>query len=405
MGSQTRSIRVGLDLLCLAGPRTGIEAAAWWLAREMPPLAADMRFVFFLPPGIEPPTEGRNVELARVPAATRRILAEQWRLPRVAARQDLDLLHSIAYAAPALYSGRKLQTVHDLGFLVMPGSMPWRYRLYWRWAYGPGARRCAGLTTVSESTRQDLVRLLGWDAARIAVVPSAVDPVFTPASAPDELAQRLKRMGVPERYAVFVGTLQPRKGIDTLFETVARIRRRHPDLHLVLAGARGWGYPAPEAMAHRYGIEGAVHHRSGITLAEIADLYRGARLLLFPSRYEGFGLPPLEAMACGTPVVATDTSSLPEVCGDAALLAPVGRADLLAEQAERVLADPDLARGLIEKGFRRAAQFTWPGSAAKMIAVYRRMLERRPRAEGGEAGTGGISGRDSSGSVAARGER
>ena len=127
-------------------------------------------------------------------------------------------------------------------------------------------------------------------------------------------------------------------------------------------------------MARAHGVEAAVRHRTGATLAEIADLYRGARLLLCPSRYEGFGLPPLEAMACGTPAVVTDTSSLPEVCGDAALYAPVGRADLLAEQAERLLSDEALRRRLVEKGRARAAEFTWPNAAAKMLAVYRRLL-------------------------------
>jgi glycosyltransferase involved in cell wall biosynthesis len=370
-------MRVGLDLLCLAGPRTGIEAAAWWLAREMPRLEPEIHFVFFLPVGVEPPSDASNVEVVRVPMGryrAARIVAEQWHLPRIAAQRRLDLLHAIAYAAPLLYQGRKLQTVHDLGFLVMPGNSPWRYRAYWNWAYGTAARRCAGLTAVSESTRNDLVRLLGWNAARIAVVPSGVDPVFTPAPATYDLTGRLGRRGLANPYVLFVGTLQPRKGIDTLFETFVLIRRRHADLDLVIAGARGWGYPEPEVMAHRYGIDGAVHHRSGATLAEIADLYRGARLFLFPSRYEGFGLPPLEAMACGTPVVATSTSSLPEVCGDAALFAPVDRADLLAAQAERILSDPRLARRMIEKGFTRAAEFSWPRAAAKMIAVYRGMV-------------------------------
>jgi glycosyltransferase involved in cell wall biosynthesis len=374
---------VGLDLLCLAGPRTGIEAAAWWLAREMPRQAPDIKFVFFLPPGIEPPSDAANVEVVQVPLGryrAARIVAEQWHLPAIARRRRLDLLHAIAFAAPWLYGGRKLQTVHDLGFLVMPGSMPWRYRAYWKWAYGPAARRCAGLTAVSEFTRSDLVRLLGWDPARITVVPSGVDPIFTPAPTTDDLSERLRKMAVPRPYVLFVGTLQPRKGIDTLFETFARIRRDHGDLNLVIAGARGWGYPDPDVMARHYGVVGAVHHRSGATLAEIADLYRGGRLLLCPSRYEGFGLPPLEAMACGTPVVVTSTSSLPEVCGDAALFAPVGRADLLAEQAERILSDPDLARRMVEKGSARAAKFSWPLAAARMIAVYRRMVEQAPPA-------------------------
>jgi glycosyltransferase involved in cell wall biosynthesis len=383
MSSRLGPVRVGLDLLCLAGPRTGIEAAAWWLAREMPPQAPDIQFFFFLPPGIEPPSDAANVEVVHVPLGryrAARIVAEQWRLPAIARGQQLDLLHAIAFAAPWLYGGRKLQTVHDLGFLVMPGSMPWRYRTYWKWAYGTAARRCAGLTTVSEFTRRDVVRRLGWDPARITVVPSGVDPIFAPAPPTGDLSERLQKMGVPRPYVLFVGTLQPRKGIDTLFETFARMRRDHGDLNLVIAGAQGWGYPAPTVMARQHGVEGAVHHRTSATLAEIADLYRGARLLLCPSRYEGFGLPPLEAMACGIPVVVTSTSSLPEICGDAALFAPVDRADLLADQAERILSDPDLARRMVEKGSARAAEFSWPRAAARMIAVYRRMVEKDPAA-------------------------
>jgi glycosyltransferase involved in cell wall biosynthesis len=378
---RTGPMRVGLDLLCLAGPRTGIEAAAWWLAYEMPREAPDIRFVFFLPPGIEPPSATPNVEVVRVPVGryrAGRIVAEQLRLPFFARGQQLHLLHAIAFAAPWLYGGRKLQTIHDLGFLVLPGHVPWRYRNYWKWAYGPAARRCAALTTVSEFTRKDVVRLLGWNPARVTVVPSGVDPVFAPASAEDDLDERLRKLGVPRPYVLFVGTLQPRKGVDTLFETFARVHRRRGDLNLVIAGAVGWGYPAPDVMARQHGVEGAVHHRAGATIEEIADLYRGARLLLFPSRYEGFGLPPLEAMACGTPVVAADTSSLPEVCGDAALFAPVDRADLLAAQTERILSDPGLARQMVEAGLRRAAEFTWPRAAARMIAVYRELLRREP---------------------------
>jgi glycosyltransferase involved in cell wall biosynthesis len=374
---RTGPMRVGLDLLCLAGPRTGIEAAAWWLAREMPGQAPDIRFVFFLPPGIEPPVEAANVEVVRVPLGryrAARIVAEQWRLPGVARRQRLDLLHAIAFGVPWAYGRRKLQTVHDLSFLVMPDTMPWRYRAYWKWAYGTAARGSVALTTVSEFTRRDLVHRLGWDLSRISVVPSGVDPVFSPATSVAELDGRLRLAGVPRPYVLFVGTLQPRKGLDTLFEAFAQLRRDHPDLHLVLAGARGWGYPEPDAMARLYGVGGAVQHRTSATLPEIADLYRGARLLLFPSRFEGFGLPPLEAMACGTPVVVTDTSSLPEVCGDAALYAPVGRADFLAEQAERLLSDAGLRRQMVESGLARAAEFSWPRAAEKMLAVYRRLL-------------------------------
>jgi glycosyltransferase involved in cell wall biosynthesis len=381
VNSRPGPLRVGLDLLCLAGPRTGIEAAAWWLAREMPRLAPDIQFVFFLPPGIEPPSDTANVEVVRVPLGryrAARIVAEQWRLPVIARGQRLDLLHAIAFATPWLYGGRKLQTVHDLGFLVMPGSMPRRYRTYWKWAYGTAARCCSRLTADSEFTRSDLVRFLGWDPARITVVPCGVDTIFTPAPSTEELSERLRKMAVPRPYVLFVGTLQPRKGVDTLIETFARIRRDHGDLNLVIAGARGWGYPNPGVMARQFGVEAAVQHRSGATLAEIADLYRGARLLLCPSRYEGFGLPPLEAMACGTPVVATETSSLPEVCGDAALFAPVDRADLLAEQAKRILSDPDLARRLVAKGTARAAEFTWPRAATRMISVYRRMFAEAP---------------------------
>ncbi len=371
------SPRIGLDLLCLSGERTGMGWQAWWLARLLPELAPDFRFVFFLHEGADPPSRQPNVDVVRVPAAAHRgarIVAEQWHLPRIAERQHLDLLHTIAFGSPALYDGLRILTMHDLGFRIHPETAPLNYRLYWNWAYGPAARGCRRIIAVSESTKAQIVTLLNRRPDDIAVVHCGVDPAFCMDNRATDAEQSFGELGLPPRYILFVGTRQPRKDLDTLFRTFAQIHERAADVHLVIAGARGWGYDDDPPQLRELRIESHVHLSGFVPQRLMPDLYRNARLLLFPSRHEGFGLPLLEAMSSGTPVVAADNSAIPEVTGDAALLAPTGDAESLARHALSVLEEPELRSALIEKGRERAGQFSWKTAARKTLDVYRTAL-------------------------------
>ena len=376
------SPRIGLDLLCLHESLTGMSWQAWWLARLLPAIAPDLTFVHFLPAGAEPPADAPNVEIVRLRLPSgrgSRVLGEQWHLPHAARRARLDLLHTIAYGSPWLYRGRKLLTIHDLAFLVEPDAMPARWRAYWTWACGRGADGCAGYITVSEATRADMVRLLGRDPASIHVVPPGVDDRFFRTDSDAAGISAIDRLGLPPHFMLSVGTIQPRKDIGTLLETFAALAHRHADLNLVLAGSEGWGYPDLAERIDRLGIMSRVRRLGYIDDAARPALYRAARVLVMTSRYEGFGLPIIEAMASGTPVVATDVSAIPEVAGDAALLAPVGDHATLASHVHDLLTDSRLRESLIERGRRRAGRFRWEESARRTAEVYRSHLDRSSR--------------------------
>lgn len=370
--------RVGIDLLSLEGEWTGMAWQAYWVARLVPPLLPEVDFIYFLPGETPPPINVPNVAIRRVFTPGwrgGRVLREQCLLPAAAARERLDLLHTIAYGPPALHRGRKLLTVHDLGFRRVPGSMPWHWKAYWSWVYGSAARSAAGVIAVSDATRRDLVALSRVPEDRIAVVHHGVDPAFTPTTPGDDPRSRLRELGLPPRFLLSVGTLQPRKDLETLLGTFARVVAARADLDLVVCGGRGWGYPGFRTLVRGYNLEGRVHPVGFVPPEQLPDLYRAASALVFTSRYEGFGLPPLEAMASGVPVVATDTSAIPEVTGDAALLAPVGDCERLSEQVLRLMTDSDLRRLLVSRGIERARLFTWEATARKTAAVYRTLLE------------------------------
>jgi glycosyltransferase involved in cell wall biosynthesis len=286
----------------------------------------------------------------------------------------LDLLHTIAYGPPMLYQGQKLLTVHDLGFRILPATLPARWRTYWDWAYGPAADGCVGWIAVSESTRQDMIRLLHRDPARIHVVHPGVDEEFfeaPPAAADSPIRSEL---GLPTRFVLHVGTIQPRKDIETLLGTFVLLSQRHADLHLVIAGGTGWGYQDLDAMIEGTGLKDRARRLGYVPAGARPALYRAAEALVFPSLYEGFGLPLVEAMASGLPVVASDVSSIPEVVRDAALLAPPGDTQAFADAVERLLTDAPFRATLIERGQRRARQYRWIDSARRTADVYRDIL-------------------------------
>ncbi len=238
--------------------------------------------------------------------------------------------------------------------------MSLRDRLIFRAVVPRSARRVARVLTVSEQTKRDLIELYGIDSARIVVIPNGVDLAFSPNG---------RRPADAAPYALVVGTLQPRKDPETAVEALALVA--DPALRLVFAGPDKGGRTDAERAAASAGVAERVEFRGHVSLEELAALYRGAACLVFPSRYEGFGLPVLEAMASGTPVVATTAGALPEVAADAAILVEQRNAVELAGGIERALADRER---LVAAGLQRAAGFSWAETARRTLAVYRELL-------------------------------
>lgn len=308
-----------------------------------------------------------------------RIVWEQLGLPLALRRVGVALLHSPAYAMPLACPTPAVVTVHDLSFFHLPETFPRAQGAYLRAATRQAVRRAAALIAVSDYTRRELVRLLGADPARIFVVPNGTDPSCRPLPRADVDAYRA-RAGLPQRFILAVGTLQPRKNLATLVRAYAELRRRLPNADvpaLVIAGAHGWGESNVAALIAELGLEGQVILPGYIPLEDLPALYNAALLLAYPSRYEGFGLPVVEAMACGTPVIVADATSLPEVAGEAGLkIGPDDVAGWAAGMA-MVIDDPARAAAMRQAGLRQAAPFTWTRAAQQTIAVYRQVLTGR----------------------------
>jgi glycosyltransferase involved in cell wall biosynthesis len=277
-------------------------------------------------------------------------------LPRLLKRLKPDLAHFL-YAMPPRYRGRSVVTVHDLSFEHFRDVMSLRDRLLFRTQVPRSARRAARVLTGSEWTKRDLVEHYGLAPDRIAVTPYGVDPVYRP-----------EGPRADGRYALFVGAIQPRKDPLAALEAIALV---DSDLRLLLVGPEKLGADRVHDAILELGLEGRVELRGHVERDELAALYRGAAVLVYPSRYEGFGLPVLEAMASGTPVVATTAASLPEVAGDAAVLVEPGNPAALAGGIERALADRER---LVAAGLERARGFSWAETARQTLAVYRELL-------------------------------
>ncbi len=286
------------------------------------------------------------------------------------------MFHSPDFVLPPLRHARGVLTVHDLAFLMHPECADNRLRAYLDDVVPRSVRRADFVIADSENTRNDLVVLLGVRPDRVEVVPGGVEPRFRPVVDPDGLARARERLGVGTApFILAVGVLEPRKNLTTLMDAFAELKRRGtlPDLKLVLAGGRGWL------------VDGILEHRAASPVRDdilfpgfIADellpaVYSAANVLAFPSLYEGFGLPVLEAMACGTPVVSSNASCLPEVAAGAALMVEPTDTGALTDALERVLDDDALHADLSRKGLERARRYSWKAAAERLLRVYKRV--------------------------------
>ena len=294
---------------------------------------------------------------------------EQLSLPLEVARVRPDVLHSPDFIPPFRRLFRSVVTVHDVGFLRFPETLTDDSRRYYG-QIGRAVRSAERTIAVSHATARDLAELLDAPLDRVRVVHNGVDALFRPVTDSNFLSSMRARYGLDRPYVAFLGTFEPRKNLPTLLRAFEIVRERH-DVLLALVGRRGWLYEPIFALIDELGIRPAVRVVEGAPRADFPVLLSGAMAFAFPSLYEGFGIPPLEAMACGTPTVVADTSSLPEVVGDAALLHSPTDHEALADAVLRLIEDEGLRRKLRERGLERAARFTWERAARETLAVYR----------------------------------
>jgi len=307
----------------------------------------------FLPPS----KINRTLGLADIPYAR---LVREFRL---------DLLHYPNQFGGAFLPRNipRVATLHDLTPLLFPHLHPWRRVLGFRLLAHRSLRRCDRIIVYSDNTRRDLVSKGMAAPNAIVKIPLGVSPGFKPGVATDGFKQRY---GLARPFILTVGVLEPRKNHGVLFELLRRLRERGEQIDLIVIGREGWRWSSPLARPEFKALARWVRILGDLPDADLAEFYNRAAVFVYPSLYEGFGLPVLEAMACGAPVVCSSSSSLPEAGGDAALYADPGDAEAFAKQVARILRDSELRRRMAEAGLRRARLFSWQRAAEQTLAVY-----------------------------------
>jgi glycosyltransferase involved in cell wall biosynthesis len=306
----------------------------------------------------------------------KRIWREQFALPQLARKANADLLHLTGFAAPLRSRVPVVLTVMDLIGVLFSENFPPASRFYWS-RYLPFTLRAARhIITLSENTKRDVMRLTRVPAEHLTVIPPGVDARFHQREDTARLKETRARLQLPARYFLFVSTLEPRKGVDTLINAYAKIAAQ-VDEHLVIVGKRGWYYDNFFAQTRALHLDTRVHFLDYISDDDLPWVYNLAVAFVFPSRYEGFGLTPLEAMACGIPVISSNAAALPEVIGDAGILVEPEDANGFARAMRAVSENQLRQRELREKGLQRAKNYLWQKSALEVADLYLQLLPNR----------------------------
>jgi glycosyltransferase involved in cell wall biosynthesis len=352
----------------------GVHQYIYHLLRHLGQVEDGLTYTVLLGEGELPPDVALRVLQSRLPTSRPawRILWEQLAQPRVLRQIEANLVHGPVFVGPLLASCPMVITIHDLSFFRFPALFRPAKRLYLKVVTRLSARRARRLIAVSSHAATETTRLLGVPPERIDVVYHGVDPVFRPLPVEQVVAFR-QRQGLPERFVLFVGTLEPRKNLTRLVEAFSRICA-DDDVGLALVGARGWLCDELFARIEALELGDRIIFPGYVTNGELPLWYNAATLLAYPSVYEGFGLPILEAQACGTPVITSEVSSLPEAAGDGALMVDPYDVEALATGIGRLLTDSQLRKELQARGRAHAAGFLWSRTAADTANVYRRAL-------------------------------
>lgn len=366
---------IGIDASRLTiGERTGTETYSYQLLSALARLGVDDDIRLYLnatKPPIDFPPIGEPI---CIPFPR---LWTHLRLSLEMQRHPPDVLFVPSHVIP-LRHPRSVVTIHDVGYLHHPDTHPTNTRqmlhLTTRWSTSVAER----IIAISETTKRDLIAHYHLPPERIQVIPHGVDHTMCPVDG-DAIAELKRRLDLPDAYILFVGTVQPRKNLGRLAAALSFVAKAGLPHQLVIAGKSGWMARAVQAELVASGMSNRIHPLGYVDSADLPTLYSGAAAFCFPSLYEGFGLPILEAMACGTPVVTANTSALPEVAGDAALMVDPKRPTEIGDALVRVLSDQSLRRDLIERGLARAQTFTWERTARATIDLLREVRDHPPR--------------------------
>lgn len=353
---------IGIDVQTTYGQKTGFGFYVDNLVKALNAAAGPFDYL-----GIAPGGERDLSSLGR-------FYWDQVQFPIQAARAHADLVHQPAFSAPVIYPGKVVVTVHDLIARLFGNDIRFGSRQYFARWMPFSYRRADHIIAVSEHTKKDIIRELAIPEERITVIYEAAGNEFQPDVSKAAMKEVLVRHHILGPYFIHIGTINPRKNLEFLVKAFAVLAGKHPAVSLVITGKKGWYYQGLFQLVNDLGLEKKVIFTGYVTDEEKPLLYAGSLACVFPSLYEGFGFPPLEAMACGVPVIASNSSSVPEVVGAAGLLADPRDQAVWVRGLERLLVDPGLRKRLSASGIEQAKHFTWEKTAQATMRIYEKVL-------------------------------
>ena len=299
-------------------------------------------------------------------------ISEQFRIPMSLARERVQMVHEPHYVLPPLVRCRSVVTIHDCIHLMFPQYLPSRLAyVYAKGSMWTASKKANKILTVSEASKRDILRFFDVPPEKVVVAHNAIDERFLSPPDPERTHLVKQRYQLDHPFVLYVGNIKPHKNIERLIDAFGRARSQCPDdLKLIIIGDEISKYPALRQSVHKHKLDKHVRFLGFQPMETLATFYRLARAFVFPSLYEGFGLPPLEAMACGAPVVTSNVSSLPEVAGGAALLVDPYDADAIAGGIVQAVTDEALRTELVKRGHERARSFSWTQSVKKIHQIY-----------------------------------
>lgn len=369
-------MRIGLDARLVFYHQAGIGQYILRLTNALAALDHENEYFLFQ-------SRKDSTRLSDAPNFHRRVLwtPSHHRFERLAMSAEmlpypLDVFHSPDFIPPRKMRAPTVITIHDLAFLLYPRFLtPDAARYYGQ--IDPAARTAAHVIAVSHSTKRDVTRLLGVPENKVSVIYEAAHSTTRPIPRDEARAHVKAKFGLEGDFILFVSTIEPRKNLPTLLAAYSKLRDNYKSqARLVVAGHKGWLTDEVDQAVEKYKLHNQVCFLGSVPTPELAYLYNAARVFALPSFYEGFGLPPLEAMASGTPVVVSNVSSLPEVVGDAGLLVDPNDAEAWTVSLHRVLTDHALHAEMSTKGLARAAHFSWERAARETLDVYRQVSKQ-----------------------------
>lgn len=356
-------MKIAIDTQTTLGQKTGFGSYVKNLVENLKRIDPNDEYIL-----IRPDT-GEDLSVPK------RFIWDQVTFPKIARKNKVDILHQPCFSAPLFYKGRIVVTCHDLIPTRYPENLPLASRLFFSKWMTFSYRAAKMIITDSEYTKKDIISVLKISEEKIRVIHLAVSDEFRPIKSSQEKARVQKRYKIGLRYFIDVGTLEPRKNLPFLVRAFAIAAKKIPE-NLVIIGKRGWYYAGLFELVKLLKLENRVIFTGYADEADLPALYSGATALTFPSLYEGFGLTPLEAMACGVPVIASNTSSIPEVVGSAGILLPPKNEEIWAKEMVRISQDEDLANRLTAAGLEQAKKFSWEKTARETTEVYKEVMEK-----------------------------